>query len=113
MGVELDDDDGTDRGAVWILFLDNDGKVLSFTKISDLSGGFNGTLVDDDQFGYALTSIGDLDGDGFEDLVVTASGDEGNGVDRGTLWILFIAEVEGDTEFDSEIDMGELFSGNR
>jgi len=113
VGAKFGDDGGPDRGAVWILFLDKDGKVLSFTKISDLSGGFNGTLVDDDQFGYALTSIGDLDGDGFEDLVVTASGDEGNGVDRGALWILFIAEVEGDTEFDSEIDMGELFSGNR
>ena len=113
VGAKFSDDGGADRGAVWILFLDIDGKVISFTKISDLSGGFNGTLRNDDQFGNAITGVGDLNGDGFEDLVVTASGDEGNGVDRGALWILFIAEVEGDTEFDPDIDMGQLFSGNR
>ncbi len=113
VGARFSDDGGNDRGAIWILFLDENGEVISSTKISDLHGNFNGTLIDDDQFGHALTSIGDLNGDGIVDLAVTASGDEGQGFDRGALWILFLGQVEGDTEFDSEIDIGELFSGNR
>ncbi len=113
VGARFNDDGGLDRGAVWILFLDKDGKVYSSIKISDISGNFNGTLVDDDQFGYALTSIGDLDGDGFGDLAVTASGDEGGGLDRGALWILFMARNESGVEFDGDIDLGQLFSGNR
>jgi len=113
VSARFSDDGGSDRGAVWILFLDKSGKVYSSTKISDLSGNFKGTLADDDQFGHALSSIGDLDGDGFDDLVVTAIGDEGRGFDRGALWILFMARIESGVEFDSDIGLDELFSGNR
>ena len=113
VGARFSDDGGSDRGAIWILFLDKDGKVFSSSKISDLHGNFKGTLIDDDQFGHALTSIGDLNGDGIIDLAVTASGDEGQGFDRGALWVLFLARVESGTEFDSDVELDQLFSGNR
>ena len=39
------DDGGTDRGAVWVLFLNATGTVSSFQKISSTTGGFGGTLI--------------------------------------------------------------------
>ena len=49
--ARLDDDGGTDQGAVWILFLHEDGTVKSHQKISATEGGFTGVLDDDDIFG--------------------------------------------------------------
>ncbi|MES9992385.1 MAG: integrin alpha [Candidatus Thiodiazotropha sp.] len=90
VGAPLDDDGGTDRGAVWILFLDSDGSVESEQKISDDSGDFPGDLDDDDQFGHAVAAIGDLNGDGVNDLAVGAPNDDDGGSDRGAVWILFM-----------------------
>ncbi|MCA9024591.1 MAG: FG-GAP repeat protein [Planctomycetaceae bacterium] len=40
VGVRGDDDTGTNRGAVQILFLNSDGTVKSHQKISDTEGNF-------------------------------------------------------------------------
>jgi len=64
-------------------------------KISDTQGGFTGVLSNGDRFGSAVCSLGDLDGDGVEDLAVGAPGDDGGGSDRGAVWILFLRELFG------------------
>jgi len=66
----LHDDGGSNRGAVWILFLNPDSTVKAWQKISQTQGGFGGTLADDSIFGVGLASIGDLDGDGISELAV-------------------------------------------
>ena len=48
------------------------GQVLSSLKISETAGGFTGVLDEQDQFGRAVAAIGDLDGDGIEDLAIGA-----------------------------------------
>jgi cysteine-rich repeat protein len=73
---------------VWILLLNPDGTVKSQQKISGTQGGFSGTIDDADWFGYAVASLGDLDGDGMGELAVGAVGDDDGGSDRGALWIL-------------------------
>jgi len=90
VGAPLDDDGGTDRGAVWILFLNGDGTVRLEQKISDDTGGFTGDLDGNDQFGRALASIGDLNNDGVRDLAVGVPNDDDSGTDRGAVWILFM-----------------------
>ncbi|MEE9296259.1 MAG: hypothetical protein V3W34_15035 [Phycisphaerae bacterium] len=90
VGARLDDDDGVNRGAVWILFLNGDGSVKSHQKISDTRGGFTGTLDDSDWFGISIASLGDLDGDGVGDLAVGATGDDDGGEFRGAVWVLFL-----------------------
>lgn len=85
-----DDDGGTDRGAIYILFLNTNGTVASYQKISDLSGMLAaGTLHDGDFFGY-VARLGDLDGNGVPDVAVGAHGDDTGGTDRGAVHILFL-----------------------
>jgi len=88
VGAIGDNFGGTDRGVVYVLFLNTDGSVKSHQKISDTQGRFTGQLDNGDQFGISVGRIGDLNGDGVPDIVVGAYlGDDG-GADRGAVWIL-------------------------
>ncbi|MFC1670736.1 integrin alpha [Spirochaetota bacterium] len=90
VGAYCDDDGGTDRGAVWILFMNSNGTVKSEQKISDTAGNFTGVLDDGDVFGVSVTNMGDLNGDGVTDLAVGAYCDDDGGAGRGAVWILFM-----------------------
>lgn len=90
VGAPLDDEGGANRGAVWILFLNQDGTVKQTQKLSSESGGFDGDLNDNDHFGSAIAGVGDLDQDGIADLVAGARLDNDGGLDRGALWVLFL-----------------------
>lgn len=80
-----DDDGGYRIGDVYILFLETTGQLKSAQKISSTYGNFPYALRDSDYFGSSCVSIGDLDVDGVDDLVVGANGDEG-----GAVFILFL-----------------------
>ncbi len=89
---------------MWILFLEPDGTVGAQQKISELEGGFSGSL-DADRFGSSVASLGDLDGDGIGDLAVGApENDEccGNG-GEGAVWILFL-RADGTVRHEQKID---------
>jgi hypothetical protein len=90
VGAPDDDDGGSNRGALWILFLDGKGVVQGQSKVSSLAGGFGGALRDLDRFGSAVAEIGDLDGDGLGEVAVGAEQDDDGGQNRGAVWILFL-----------------------
>ena len=73
IGARSDDDGATDAGAVYIVFLNNDGTVQSHQKISNLEGGFNDTLLEGNFFGYGVVGIGDYDNDGIPDIAASAT----------------------------------------
>ncbi|MGB5457230.1 MAG: integrin alpha [Gammaproteobacteria bacterium] len=106
VGTPLDDDGGTDRGAVWVLFMNDDGTVDIEQKISDTEGAFLGALDDGDQFGSAVAELGDLNGDGFLDIAVGAPLDDDGGTDRGAIWILFL-NADGTVQFTQKISEAE------
>lgn len=107
-GAPGDDEGGTDRGAVWILFLDAEGRVRDQQKIADGAGGFDGSLHDDDRFGSAVARIGDLDGNGVTDLAVGAPNDDDGSANEGAVWILFM-RMDGRVAAQQKISTG---SGN-
>ncbi|NNF68889.1 MAG: hypothetical protein HKN01_03895, partial [Acidimicrobiia bacterium] len=88
VGANGDDDGGSARGAAYVLLLNSNGTVKSERKISDLAGGLSAPLADADQFGVAVSGLGDLDGDGLIDVVVGAFGDDDGGSSRGAVYVL-------------------------
>ncbi len=111
VGAPRDDDGGSDRGAVWILFMNIDGSVRNHQKISDTAGNFSGILDDGDSFGSSVASQNDLDGDGVLELAVGAIRDDDGGSDRGAVWILFM-NADGSVKNHQKIsDTAGNFSG--
>ncbi|MCP3935627.1 MAG: hypothetical protein GY708_09685, partial [Actinomycetia bacterium] len=99
-----DDDGGTDRGAVYVLFLNTDGTVKAEQKISSTQGGLTGPLDDDDNFGRAVASLGDLDGDGTPTLLISADKDDDGGTNRGAVYVLDLAVAADHCAVDSDSD---------
>jgi hypothetical protein len=104
VGARFDDTGGTNRGAVHVMLLNADGSVKSTTKIAN---GMNGgpTLSNEDQFGRAVTSVGDLDGDGITDLIAGADRDDTGGSARGALYVMLL-NADGSAKSTTKIASG-------
>ena len=90
VGAPFDDTGGTNRGAVYVLFMNSNGTVKSSQKIADNTGGFGVSLTDSDRFGNSVAAVGDLDNDGVEDLAAGADLDDTGGTNRGAVYVLFM-----------------------
>ncbi|MCB9833023.1 MAG: FG-GAP repeat protein [Planctomycetes bacterium] len=79
VGARFDDPNGIDSGMARV-FSGRDGSVLA---------SFDGDSADD-LFGYEVSGAGDLDGDGFDDLLVGAPRDDDAGMNAGSLraWLM-------------------------
>ena len=89
VGSNRDDDGGSNRGSVYLLFLNRDGSVKAWKKLSH-SSGLPFSLRDGDEFGRGVARVEDLDGDGVPELAVGAIGDDDGGGSNGAVWILFM-----------------------
>jgi uncharacterized repeat protein (TIGR01451 family) len=91
VGAFNDDTGGSDRGAVYLLFMQADGTAGSSLKIAHNTNG-GPPLADGDWFGISVSDLGDLDGNGLPDLV---SGVYQNspGDFQGAVHVLFLDSV--------------------
>ena len=90
VGANFDDDGGTSAGAMWVLFLNPDGTVKGESKISATAGGWNPGLAPGDEFGRAITSLGDFDGDGTPDCAVSAPYDDDGNWNSGSIFLIYL-----------------------
>lgn len=113
VGAPFEDEGGpsdSNRGAVWILFLNADGTVRAQQKIASNSGGLStapgsaGLLQDGARFGESVCPLGDLDGDGVPDLGVGAPGFDDGGFDFGSVWLLLL-NPDGTVKFKRKLSM--------
>lgn len=97
VGANLDDDGNANAGAVWFLTLDPtrppNATVKAFQKISQTQGGFGGGLQPSAQFGAAVNSLGDLDGNGIPELGVGTPFHNFNWTDDGAFWIVHLDAI--------------------
>ena len=90
------------------------GKARGFSASMDLSAldGSNGFRIDganqDDQSGVSVSSAGDFNGDGYDDVIIGAYGADNNGDDSGSSYIVF-GKASG---FDARIDLSALDGSN-
>ncbi|MBL56268.1 MAG: hypothetical protein CMP61_03680 [Flavobacteriales bacterium] len=87
----------SEGGEVLICFLKEDGSIREFVQIAEGKNGFNDvysngvhTVKDGARFGWAIENIGDIDGDGIQDIAVGAYEDWSNPVNEkcGSVFIL-------------------------
>ena len=82
------------------------GHVNDETLISEGMGGFPGPLQAGDAFGTSLTVVGDVNGDGIDDMIVGAPGTDIGGSSAGGLWILYMAAngtVSGSSQINNSV----------
>ena len=87
VGEPVNGDGGASNGVVWILNLNTNGGVKSSYKINESRFG-NGDELSGDAFGYSVANLGDLDGDGVQDIAVGEVGSDDGWTDNGAVWIL-------------------------
>lgn len=105
VGAPGDDELGLDRGSVWILLMNADGTARESQKINDAQGGLTGGLRDGDEFGTALTVLGDMNGDGRRELVVGAPATT-NQSNFGRVFVLFL-NADGSIASQTRISQAE------
>tara|TARA_R110002126_G_scaffold157104_1_gene304603 strand:+ start:30506 stop:32299 length:1794 start_codon:yes stop_codon:yes gene_type:complete len=74
------------EGEAYILYLNADKTVKTYTKVDELEGGFDFTFGEEERFSRSISFVGDLRGDG------SIAVNFGGGVSRGgtgTLYLLF------------------------
>ena len=69
-------------------------------------------MTDGEHFGSAVTGLGDLDGDGNQDIAVGANLDDDGGTDKGALWVLFMSSIKFGYRIDPNADLAAYFRGN-
>lgn len=74
-------------GSVWILFMNADGTVSGHNRIGDDTTPFL-SLTTLDDFGAAVANIGDVDGNGVDDLAVGAPGNDDAAFSAGAIHVL-------------------------
>jgi hypothetical protein len=110
VGAPYDDDgDGQDLGAVWIVFMNDDGTAKGEYKISKADDHLLASLDELDLFGWDVAALGDLDGDDVPDLGVGApNDDDGSGENRGAFYVLFL---NADGSVKSEVKVSDAVGG--
>ena len=107
VGAARDDNNGTDSGSAWVLSGAN-GAIL-YTFNGDTAG---------DYFGESVSGAGDVNADGYADVIVGARSDDNNGTNSGSARVLsgangailyvFNGDSSGDEFGTSVSDVGDV-----
>uniref|UniRef100_UPI0019523525 integrin alpha n=1 Tax=Leptolyngbya sp. CCY15150 TaxID=2767772 RepID=UPI0019523525 len=103
------DPNGTNSGSSYVVFGSGSG-FSSTLSLSSLNGS-NGFRMDgvaaSDNSGFSVSSAGDINGDGFDDLIIGALSADPNGNYSGSSYVVF-----GEGEFSSTLNLSTLNGSN-
>ncbi|WP_293006128.1 integrin alpha [Nitrosomonas sp.] len=110
VGAAAADSNGYNSGSSYVVFGKADGfdATLALSSL-DGSNGFslNGVAASD-SLGSSVSSAGDVNGDGFTDVIVGALGAAPNGIPSGSSYVVF-GKASG---FDATLDLSSLDGSN-
>ncbi len=91
IGAPRADEGGTDRGAAYVVFGKAGGFVagLNLSKLNGSNGFKLSGIADGDKAGSVVSAAGDVNGDGFGDLIIGAARASGGGTYRGETYVVF------------------------
>ncbi len=86
IGAYNDDDGGTDAGQTYLIL----GQATGWTMDTDLSAADASFWGEDsgDNSGYSVASAGDVNGDGYDDILIGARYDEDGGSNAGQTYLI-------------------------
>ncbi len=102
VGAFADDNNGSLSGSAFIFF---GGKTGTFNSPDTQAEVVLNGQSAGDQFGESVSSLGDFNGDGIDDVVVGAFGDDNNGSDSGSAFIFFGGKLGTFSNPDTEADV--------
>lgn len=91
VGAYGSDNNLSNSGSGYLIF----GQASGFSSTVDLSAldGTDGYRIDGvgggDNFGYSVSSAGDVNGDGYDDIIVGAEATDYNGLNSGSSYVVF------------------------
>ena len=90
IGAMGDDPNGSGSGASFVVYGKTNGEMVELSDVQHGIGGFviNG-VGEDDSSGWSVSGAGDVNGDGFADLLVGAPFDSPNGSSSGASFVVF------------------------
>ena len=90
IGAMGDDPNGSGSGASFLVYGKSSGEAVELSAVQESDGGFviNG-VGEDDSSGWSVSGAGDVNGDGFADLIVGAPFDAPNGSTSGASFVVF------------------------
>jgi hypothetical protein len=83
---------GSGTGAIYLIRMNEDLSIKSYTKIDSNHSLLSGKLSDYDQFGNAVCLVGDIDKSGFPDVVVGAYQADDENIASGAVFVLLMGE---------------------
>lgn len=105
VGAKGNDANYSSDGAVYLLYLNNDGTLKSSFKISSLTAGFTDMdLYANDNFGSSLAFLGDYNGDTYKEITVGANGRDDF---KGSVWLLSL-KADGTIQAKHNINSSEI-----
>ena len=118
IGATVADPNGSGSGASYVVFGRNTAQSGPFPASLDLSSldGTNGFRLDgvaaDDRSGFAVSSAGDVNGDGLADLLIGAYGAGPNGNFSGASYVVFGRNTAQSGPFPASLDLSSLDGTN-
>jgi hypothetical protein len=87
IGAYLDEEGGVSAGQTYLIFGKASGWAMD-TSLSLASASFRGEDSNDDS-GYSVAGAGDVNGDGYDDILIGAYTDEEGGTSAGQTYLIF------------------------
>jgi len=86
IGAPYDDDGGADAGQAYLFFGNSTGWAMDI-DLSKANASFWGEAAGDNA-GISVAGAGDVNGDGYDDILIGASGNDDGGADAGQVYLV-------------------------